>query len=104
MFFASILVPVLKLIGLVFLLVSVQRGSTGAPAPTGRVLYRIIEGIGRWSMVDVFMIGILAALVALGNLATIDAGAGCHRLLRRRHRHDPGLDVVRSTADVGRDR
>ena len=39
-------------------------------------MYRIIEGIGRWSMVDVFMIGILAALVALGNLATIAPGAG----------------------------
>jgi paraquat-inducible protein A len=42
----------------------------------GPGLYRIIEGVGRWSMVDVFMTGILAALVALGNLATISAGPG----------------------------
>ena len=76
-FFASIIVPVLKLIGLVL------PADLGAPrarprgCATGRVLYRIIEGIGRWSMVDVFMIGILAALVALGNLATIAPGAGC---------------------------
>ena len=74
-FFASILVPVLKLFGLVFLLISVRRRWTVRLRDrTG--MYRIIEGIGRWSMVDVFMIGILAALVALGNLATITAGAG----------------------------
>jgi paraquat-inducible protein A len=74
-FFASILVPVLKLIGLVFLLVSIRRRWVTRLGDRTR-LYRIIEGIGRWSMVDVFMTGILAALVALGNLATITAGAG----------------------------
>ena len=74
-FFASITVPVLKLIGLVFLLISVHRGST-ARLRDRTVMYRIIEGVGRWSMVDVFMIGILSALVALGNLATIAPGPG----------------------------
>jgi paraquat-inducible protein A len=74
-FFASITVPVLKLIGLVFLLISVHRRST-ARLRDRTVMYRIIEGVGRWSMVDVFMIGILAALVALGNLATIAPGPG----------------------------
>ncbi len=74
-FFASITVPVLKLIGLVFLLISVhRRWSTRLRDRT--VMYRIIEGVGRWSMVDVFMIGILSALVALGNLATIAPGPG----------------------------
>jgi paraquat-inducible protein A len=74
-FFASILVPVLKLLGLVFLLVSVHRRSTKRLRDRTR-LYRTVEGIGRWSMVDVFMTGILSALVALGNLATIAPGAG----------------------------
>ena len=74
-FFASITVPVLKLIGLGYLLISVQRGST-ARLRDRTLMYRIIEGVGRWSMVDVFMIGILAALVALGNLATISPGPG----------------------------
>jgi paraquat-inducible protein A len=74
-FFASILVPVLKLLGLALLLVSVHQGWTTHRRDRTR-LYRVIEGIGRWSMVDVFMTGILAALVALGNLATITAGAG----------------------------
>ena len=74
-FFASILVPVLKLAGLILLLLSVQFGWRTHRRDRTR-LYRIIEGIGRWSMVDVFMTGILAALVALGNLATITASAG----------------------------
>jgi paraquat-inducible protein A len=74
-FFASITVPVLKLVGLVFLLLSVHRRSTKRLRDR-TVMYRIIEGVGRWSMVDVFMIGILAALVALGNLATIAPGPG----------------------------
>jgi paraquat-inducible protein A len=74
-FFASITVPVLKLVGLVYLLISVHRRSTRRLRDR-TVMYRIIEGVGRWSMVDVFMIGILAALVALGNLATIAPGPG----------------------------
>jgi paraquat-inducible protein A len=74
-FFASILVPVLKLVGLAFLLASVHRRSTGRLRDRTR-LYRVVEGIGRWSMVDVFMTGILAALVALGSLATISPGPG----------------------------
>jgi paraquat-inducible protein A len=74
-FVASITVPVLKLVGLVYLLISVHRRSTWRLRDR-TLLYRIVEGVGRWSMVDVFMIGILAALVALGNLATIAPGPG----------------------------
>ncbi len=39
-------------------------------------MYRITEAVGRWSMVDIFMISILAALVKLGSIATIEPGAG----------------------------
>jgi paraquat-inducible protein A len=74
-FFASITVPVLKLCGLVFLLLSVQRGSTWRRRDK-TLLYRIVEGVGRWSMVDIFMISILVALVNLGALATIEPRAG----------------------------
>lgn len=74
-FFASITVPVLKLVGLTYLLVSVQRRQRRR-ARERTLLYRIIEGVGRWSMVDVFMIGILSALVALGNVASIEPGPG----------------------------
>jgi paraquat-inducible protein A len=74
-FVASVFVPVLKLAILSLLLVSVQRGSSWRPVERTR-LYRITEAIGRWSMVDIFAITILVALVKLGNLATIEAGAG----------------------------
>lgn len=74
-FFASILVPVLKLVGLTYLLVSVQRRSQANPRRR-TLLYRIIEAIGRWSMVDVFMIAILVALVNVGNIARVEPGVG----------------------------
>jgi paraquat-inducible protein A len=74
-FFASITVPVLKLIGLTFLLVTVQRRSRWRLRDRS-VMYRIIEQVGRWSMVDIFMISILVALVNLGALATIEPGVG----------------------------
>lgn len=74
-FFASVTVPVLKLLGLAYLLVSIQRRWTRRARDRTR-LYRIIEGVGRWSMVDVFMIAILTALVSLGNIASIEPGVG----------------------------
>jgi paraquat-inducible protein A len=74
-FVASVFVPLLKLLILVFLLVSVQRGSRWRPRERTR-LYRITETIGRWSMVDVYVVTILVALVRLGNLASIQAEAG----------------------------
>jgi paraquat-inducible protein A len=74
-FFASITVPVLKLIGLTFLLITTQRRSRWRLRDRS-VIYRIIEQVGRWSMVDIFMISILVALVNLGALATIEPGVG----------------------------
>ena len=74
-FIASIFVPMLKLGMLTFLLISVHRGSNWRPVERTR-MYRITEAIGRWSMVDIFSISILVALVRLGNLATIEAGPG----------------------------
>jgi paraquat-inducible protein A len=74
-FTASIFVPVLKIAILIGLLVSVQRGSRWRPVDRTR-LYRITEAIGRWSMVDIFVVTILVALVRLGNLATVEAQPG----------------------------
>ena len=74
-FVASILVPMLKLLILIFLLITVQRKSNWRPKDRTR-LYRITETIGRWSMVDIYVVTILVALVNLGNLATIKAGPG----------------------------
>jgi paraquat-inducible protein A len=72
-FVASILVPFIKLTILTFLLISVQRRWTWRCKDRTR-LCRMTEAIGRWSMVDIFVVTILVALVHLGNLASIKAG------------------------------
>lgn len=74
-FFASVTVPMLKLIGLGFLLISVHRKSTWHPRER-TVIYRIVDSIGRWSMLDIFVLAILVALVRFDSLATIAPGPG----------------------------
>jgi paraquat-inducible protein A len=74
-FIASVFVPLLKLLILTYLLITVQRGSTWRRADRTR-LYRITEAVGRWSMLDIYVVTILVALVALGSFATIEAGLG----------------------------
>lgn len=74
-FFASITVPLLKLIGLTVMLVSIRRrAQTRLRERT--VLYRIVDAIGRWSMIDVFVVSILTALVRMGFLASVYPGPG----------------------------
>lgn len=74
-FIASVVVPLLKLLILILLLLSVRwRWRWRARERTW--LYRLLETIGRWSMVDIFVVTILVALVRLGNLATVQAEAG----------------------------
>lgn len=75
LFCASIVIPFAKLFSLTFLLISVQRRSDWKPKVRAR-LYRIVEAIGRWSMIDVYVATMLTALVQFGNLMTIRAGAG----------------------------
>ena len=74
-FVASVFVPLLKLLILSFLLISVQRHWQWRPVDRTR-LYRITEAIGRWSMLDIYVVTILVALVHLGALANIEAGPG----------------------------
>ena len=74
-FTASVFVPLMKLALLTFLLISIHRRSSWRPVERTR-MYRLTEAIGRWSMVDIYVVTILVALVRLGNLATIEAGAG----------------------------
>jgi len=74
-FFASIVVPGLKLIGLVILLISTQRGTRWRLRDRTR-LYRIVDSIGRWSMIDIFMGSILVALLQFGILARVTPGFG----------------------------
>lgn len=74
-FFASVVVPALKVVALTFLLVSVQRGSAWRRRDRTR-LYRINEAVGRWSMVDIYVVTVLVALVRLRALALIEARPG----------------------------
>lgn len=74
-FVASMMVPLLKILALTFLLVSVQRRSRWRPDERTR-LYRLVELIGRWSMLDVYVVTLLAALVHFQTLAIIRPEAG----------------------------
>jgi len=74
-FTASIVFPLLKLLGLIYLMVSVQQRSRLCLADRTH-LYRIIEFVGRWSIIDIFVAALLTALVTLGNIATVYPGNG----------------------------
>lgn len=74
-FIASILVPTFKLIGIALLLYSIERKQPLSARQRGW-MYRFIEWIGRWSMLDIFVITVLVALVNFGGLAKIEAGFG----------------------------
>ncbi|MBT8132548.1 MAG: paraquat-inducible protein A [Gammaproteobacteria bacterium] len=72
-FIASVLVPLGKIFVLAWLCLSIQFGSQFAVAEKTR-LYRVTEFVGRWSMIDVFVVGILVALIQLGNIMSIVPG------------------------------
>ena len=72
-FFASVMVPLLKIIALVYLAASVQRRSRLRLVQRAR-LFRMVEFVGRWSMLDIYVITLLVALVRFQGLATIQAG------------------------------
>ena len=74
-FVASILVPTFKLVGIALLLYSIERKQPLSARQRGW-MYRFIEWIGRWSMLDIFVITVLVTLVNFGGLAKIEAGFG----------------------------
>jgi paraquat-inducible protein A len=74
-FVASIVVPLLKLVAMAWLLVSILRRSRRNVLQRSK-LFRLVEFIGRWSMLDVFAISLLVALVQISSLATIHVGLG----------------------------
>ena len=74
-FVASVVIPIAKLLTLFGLLISVQIHSRWRPVERTQ-LYRVTEFIGRWSMIDIFVIGILVALVQFGTVATVTPGVG----------------------------
>ena len=72
-FVASVAVPIGKFLALLVLLLGVQFGSKRYPQARIK-LYRAIELVGRWSMVDVFVVAFLAGLIQIGNLMAIIPG------------------------------
>jgi paraquat-inducible protein A len=72
-FTASVMIPVLKLLSLAWLTIAAVRGHKPR---RNTQLYRITEFIGRWSMVDVFVVAILVGVVQLGSVMSIEPGAG----------------------------
>ncbi|SHG81525.1 paraquat-inducible protein A [Cognatiyoonia sediminum] len=72
-FFASVVIPIGKFIAIIYLAISVQRRSI-LNMHQRHKLYEVIEFIGRWSMIDVFVVAILSALVQLDSIATINPG------------------------------
>jgi len=74
-FDTSIVIPLLKLLGLSWFLVSIRRRSSKALVFKTK-LYRLIDEIGRWSNVDVFTLAIFVPMIQFGGLATASAGIG----------------------------
>ena len=72
-FIASIIVPIAKIIALFLLCWSVAHKHSYRRRER-TLLYRVTEFVGRWSMIDVFVVSILVALIQLGGILTIRPG------------------------------
>ena len=72
-FVASIMIPIGKFFAIAYLAISVHRRQI-LKMHQRHKLYDVVEFIGRWSMIDVFVVAILSALVQLGGVATINPG------------------------------
>jgi paraquat-inducible protein A len=74
-FVASIVIPLGKLVALAYLLVTIQRGSLKNMHDRTRIYY-LVEFVGRWSMLDVFVDAFVVALVQLKPLMSVEPGLG----------------------------
>lgn len=74
-FIASVMVPLLKLFALTLLVISVRCASDWRPHQRTQ-LYRMVELVGRWSMLDIYVVAVLVALVQFQPVAVITAGPG----------------------------
>jgi paraquat-inducible protein A len=74
-FTASLLVPVLKLSGLALLLAASRWRGIAGPEPLGR-LHGVLHFIGRWSMLDIFLVAFLCGIVRFGGIASVGVRPG----------------------------
>ncbi len=75
-FLFSIVVPVLKLIGLYFLIANATKPLTAEKARQCTALYRLLEWVGRWSILDIFVIAVLVSLIHFSHFGLIDVKLG----------------------------
>lgn len=71
---ASVLIPLGKFWAIAYLALGVYRGSIGGDEHRKLLLYEVVEYIGRWSMIDIFVVAILSSLVSLQGLVSITPG------------------------------
>jgi paraquat-inducible protein A len=76
-FIASVMIPLGKLVALAYLLITVQRGSVANSHERTRI-YIMVEFIGRWSMLDVFVDAFIVALIQLKPLMSVEPGLASH--------------------------
>jgi len=74
-FIASVAVPLLK-IGALALLIAAQQHAPRWHRPERAALYRLVDAVGHWSMLDVYVVVLLTAMVRFGNLASVTPQAG----------------------------
>jgi paraquat-inducible protein A len=74
-FIASFVVPILKIVSLFLLLISIKQNSIFGLKLRTR-LYQTLEFIGRWSMLDVFVVALMVGLVQIKGFASIEPGLG----------------------------
>ncbi|WP_436399660.1 paraquat-inducible protein A [Roseobacter sp. S98] len=70
---ASVVIPLAKFLAIGFLAISVTRPSS-VSAHQRQLLYEVVEYIGRWSMIDIFVVAIMSSLVQLNTLVAVQPG------------------------------
>ena len=70
---ASVAIPAGKFLAIAFLAISVTRPSSVSKLRR-QILYEVVEYIGRWSMIDIFVVAIMSSLVQLNTLAAVNPG------------------------------
>ena len=97
---ASIIIPSAKILALAYLLITTQRGSVANNEQRVQ-MYRMVEFIGRWSMVDVFVDTFTAALIQLQPLMSVEPGPGLIFFAAVGGVYHARGRVVRSAFDLG---
>lgn len=75
-FIASIMVPILKMIAIGWLCWNARSGACRSDDEKMQSIYEIVELVGRWSMIDIFVIAVLSALIQMGQLMRVIPAAG----------------------------